>query len=640
MELISKYFNKKFAPRWLILSIDLMITCFSLFLAYLLRFNFEINAQNFDIFPLTLSVYVVIRLATFRYFRSYSGIVRYTSTEDTKRVFLATVSGNALILFFNLLAYAFLSQYIVPFSIYIIDLITALFLMTSFRLSIKMIYNQIALPNKEKKNVIVFGAGRSGIITKRTIDEDGETDYRVVAFLDDDPEKIGKTLEGTPIYSPEDHFEHTIEDNNVNLLIFSIQEVSTERKQEIIEYCLKHNVELKNVPPAEKWLNGELSLNQIKNVRIDDLLEREPIKLDKDQITHGITDKVIMVTGASGSIGSEVVRQLIYFNPTLIVLVDQSESPLNDLQLELNEYFDFINFEPVIGDVRDQVRIDKIINYYKPHVIYHVAAYKHVPLLELNPNEAITTNVLGTKIVADLSIKYDVEKFVMISTDKAVNPTNVMGASKRIAEIYAQSLNGFLDSINGDLNTSFITTRFGNVLGSNGSVIPRFRKQIENGGPVTVTHPDISRYFMTIPEACQLILEAGVIGEGGEVFIFDMGESVRIVDLARKMIKLSGFEPYKDISIKFTGLRQGEKIYEELLNQEEGTLPTHHEKIMIAKVREYSFNQVSKEIDDLIKMAEGNDHLETEIVTKMKQLLPEYKSQNSIYERLDSEVTQ
>ena len=387
-----------------------------------------------------------------------------------------------------------------------------------------------------------------------------------------------------------------------------------------------YNTKVLNVPPVTNWINGELSFKQIKKVQIEELLEREPIQLDKEDIQLQLTGKVILVTGAAGSIGSEIVRQLIRFHPKNIILLDQAESPLYDMEMELHDKYKLQPYEIVMGDIRNKERMENVFRTFHPQIVFHSAAYKHVPMMENNPSESILTNVLGTKTIADLSVEYKVEKFVMVSTDKAVNPTNVMGASKRIAEIYTQSLNK-------TSATKFITTRFGNVLGSSGSVIPRFRQQIESGGPVTITDPEITRYFMTIPEACQLVLEAGTMGKGGEIFIFDMGDSVKIYDLAVKMIKLSGLVLDKDIRIVYTGLRPGEKLYEELLADHENTLPTHHNQILIAKVKEYDFDSVSNSINDLITLFDKQDN--NSIVKKMKELVPEYKSNNSIYVSLD-----
>ena len=411
-------------------------------------------------------------------------------------------------------------------------------------------------------------------------------------------------------------------------MIIANKDVDPVRKSSIIDVCLNNNIKVLTLPDVNKWINGELSVKQIRKFKIEDLLERPSINLNEDKIKKDTLNQVVLVTGAAGSIGSEMVKQLLKFKPKLIIIFDQAESPLYDLELELNEKYKFNKFEIVIGNIANEYRIEKVFDKYRPSVVYHAAAYKHVPMMENNPAEAIRTNVKGTKIVADLSIKYNVKKFVMISTDKAVNPTNIMGASKRIAEIYTQSSNK-------KNVTKFITTRFGNVLGSNGSVINRFRKQIEKGGPITVTHPEITRYFMTIPEACQLVLEAGAMGKGGEIFVFDMGTSVKIADMAKKMIKLSGLELGKDIQLSFTGLRPGEKLYEELLNDKELTMPTHHSQIMIGKVKEYDFESITKQISSLISILPENNNFS--IVRMMKEIVPEFKSQNSEYEIIDIE---
>jgi FlaA1/EpsC-like NDP-sugar epimerase len=484
---------------------------------------------------------------------------------------------------------------------------------------------EISNPNKEKRSVIIFGAGESGIITKRTLDRDAGTKYKVLGFIDDNEKKQNKTLEGVTVY-PLSKLDELLQNNNVSNLIISVQSISPVRKQQIVDICLAHDTKVLNVPPVSSWINGALSFRQIKKVQIEELLERDAIQLDKDNIRKQFLGKTILVSGAAGSIGSEIVRQVIRFQPKKIILLDQAESPLYELEMELYDKYKTQEYEVVIGDIRNNERMENVFRTYSPEIVFHAAAYKHVPMMENNPSESIFTNVFGTKILADLSVKFNVEKFVMISTDKAVKPANVMGASKRIAEIYAQCLDK-------NSQTKFITTRFGNVLGSSGSVIPRFRQQIEAGGPITITHPDINRFFMTIPEACQLVLEAGAMGNGGEIFIFDMGKSVKIIDLAKKMIKLSGLVLDKDISIVFTGLRPGEKLYEELLANEENTIPTHHKQIMIAKVKEYDFETVSREIDELISMFNQQDN--NTIVKKMKSLVPEFKSNNSVFEELD-----
>jgi len=613
-------------PRWVIFFIDLSICLFSLVLAYLVRFNFSIPPNEIAAFPLVFGLVLFIRAMSFYFTKTYQGIVKYTSSKDAQRIFIVISIGSISYVLLNCISYYFINRkFPIPFSIIIIDYMATTFLMISLRIMFKALYLELTNPNKDKRSVIIFGAGESGIITKRTMDRDAGTKYKVLAFIDDDTKKQGKKLEGVSIYGI-DKLDEILQHNNVSNLIISVQNLSLIRKQKIVDICLTHNTKVLNVPPVTNWINGELSFKQIKKVQIEELLEREPIQLDKEDIQKQLADKVILVTGAAGSIGSEIVRQLIPFNPKKIILLDQAESPLYDMEMELFDKYKELSYEVVMGDIRNKERMENVFSTFKPQIVFHSAAYKHVPMMENNPSESILTNVLGTKIIADLSVEYKIEKFVMISTDKAVNPTNVMGASKRIAEIYTQSLNK-------KSPTKFITTRFGNVLGSSGSVIPRFRQQIETGGPITITHPDITRYFMTIPEACQLVLEAGAMGKGGEIFIFDMGDSVKIYDLAVKMIKLSGLTLDKDIRIVYTGLRPGEKLYEELLADHENTLPTHHKQILIAKVKENDFDNVSSEINELITLFDKQDN--TSIVKKMKELVPEYKSNNSIYVELD-----
>jgi len=574
---------------------------------------------------------VAIRALSFLIFRTYSGIIQHTSTEDAQKIFIAIASGSLLVELSNIISFQISDKYLIPHSVIIIDSFLSIFLMTGIRLIFKKLYFEIKKSNIEKIKILIYGAGESGVITKRTLERDVGTNYKVSAFIDDDPHLASKKIEGATIYHTM-KLDKFLNENDIKLLIISVQNISVKTKQKIIDTCLKYKVKVLNVPPVSKWINGELSFRQIKAIKIEDLLEREPIELDKREIKQQIVGKRVLITGAAGSIGSEIVRQLIPFNPEKIFLLDQAETPLYELELELHQKYRLNNYEIVIGDVRNKKRMENVFRTFKPHYVYHAAAYKHVPLMEDNPTESILTNVQGTTVITDLAINYKVEKFVFISTDKAVNPTNIMGASKRIAEIYVQSLNQHIAKL-GSFPTRFITTRFGNVLGSNGSVIPLFRKQIEAGGPITITDPNVNRYFMTIPEACQLVLEAGAMGKGGEIFIFDMGESVKIADLAKKMVKLSGLELGKDIQLIFTGLRPGEKLQEELLNNQENVVPTHHKKIMIAKVRAYEFDKIEKDIDELIKLFEKQDNLK--IVSKMKEIVPEFISKNSVFEQLD-----
>ena len=501
--------------------------------------------------------------------------------------------------------------------------------------------------NLDKRKVIVYGAGEAGLATKRTFDHDGKFNKTIVAFVDDDDRKVGKTIDGIKILDAK-KLEELIEEYEVEELIFASYTIPLQRKNQIVDACLEHDVVVLNIPPADAWEGGRLNKAQIQNINIEDLLNREAIEIDVRELQNQLKDKRVLITGAAGSIGSEIVRQLLNFEVGLIILCDQSETALHNIYLELEETHKHNSFHAFIGDVKDSKRMNHLFEMYKPHYVYHAAAYKHVPLMEDNPSEAIKNNVLGTKTIADLSVKFGVQKFVMVSTDKAVNPTNVMGASKRIAEIYVQSLNNSLTQENfiftngltyiNELDikpiTKFITTRFGNVLGSNGSVIPRFKHQIEKGGPVTVTHPEITRFFMTIPEACRLVLEAGCMGKGGEIFVFDMGKSVKIVELAKKMIRLAGLVPNQDIKIQFSGLRPGEKLFEELLNDNENAMPTHHEKIMIGKVREYVFTEIEEQIYSLFRYAKDND--DRNVVIIMKQIVHEFKSKNSVFEELDS----
>jgi FlaA1/EpsC-like NDP-sugar epimerase len=618
-------------PRWSILIIDLTICAFSLTLAFFLRFDFKnydaIPQEDRENLPYAYLILLSIRAVSFLASRIYKGVVRYTSSRDAIRILTVVITGSVLMYVVNLVSLFFvLGYYVVSTQVIITDALITLFIMISSRLAVKAIYFESKNPERSKINVLIYGAGEAGIITKRTLDRDAAIKYKVIGFIDDDEKKKGRSLEGAFIYPPEKMGE-LVKDNEVESVIISIQKLSPAKKNEITDWCLNNNVRVLNVPPPTKWINGELSFNQLRGVNIEELLERDPIKLDNDIINAELNNKIILITGAAGSIGSELSRQCIRYGPKRIILLDQAESPLHEVELEFGDKFKKEQFEVVIGDVRNADRMRNVFRTFKPDIVFHAAAYKHVPMMENNPSESILTNILGTKITSDLGVEFGVQKFVFVSTDKAVNPTNVMGASKRIAEIYIQSLGK-------KSNTKFITTRFGNVLGSNGSVIPRFKKQIDAGGPVTITHPEITRYFMTIPEACQLVLEAGCIGKGGEIFVFDMGKSVKIVDLAKKMIKLSGLEEGRDIKIQFTGLRPGEKLYEELLADAENTLPTHHSQILIGKVREYEYSEVAKVIEELIRLFDTQNN--NRIVQCMKELVPEFKSNNSVFERLDN----
>jgi FlaA1/EpsC-like NDP-sugar epimerase len=621
-------FENKNSPRWIVFLVDLIICSFSLFIAYLLRFNINIPISQIETFKFVFPLVLGVRGISFLIGRTYAGIVRYTSLKDAERILIVNTFASLSLVLLNLLvSFNFGANYLIPFSIIIIEFLCTVFFMTALRLMVKTLYAEFSGDGKLRENAVIYGTKELAVLTKRALELDIERQFRVIGFMDNFNKKVRKKLEGITIFSASD-FDIVIKKFPFTTLIFAKTDIKTPTKNDIIEKCLNHNVKVLNVPDFQSWINGELSVKQIKNIKIDDLLQRQPIQLDKNQIKHQIVDKHVLVTGAAGSIGSELVRQLTFYKPKKIILFDQAESPLYDIELELREKYNFHNFDIIIGDITNIIRVNNVFEKFKIDIVYHAAAYKHVPMMESNPEEAIQNNFIGTKILSDLAIENQVDKFVMISTDKAVNPTNVMGASKRVAEIYIQS-------INYTCNTSFITTRFGNVLGSNGSVIPRFKRQIESGGPVTVTHPDVTRFFMTIPEACQLVLEASAMGNGGEIFIFDMGKSVKVADLAKNMIKLSGLKLGKDIQLVYTGLRPGEKLYEELLHDAENTLPTHHPQIMIAKVKKYDFNMIRERINKFIDPLIMQDKMQ--IVRLMKEFVPEFKSQNSIYEQLDSE---
>ncbi len=631
-------------PRWIIFLLDLAMCQASLGLAYILKSNFALANLNFVEFSRSCLILGVINIIVFFSIKTYSGIIRYTSAQDSLRILGTIFISNGAFFCLNLVFVALKHQSIIPIATLIFTALLSFLLLMSYRVIIKFFFLYVKNVNLDKKKIIIYAAGEAGLATKRTFDHDGRVNKTIIAFVDDDERKIGKTIDGVKILDAQ-NLESLIKKHEVDEIIFASYSIPVERKNQIVDVCLEHNVTVLNIPPAEAWVGGKIHTKQIQNINIENLLNRKSIQIDITNIQKELKGKRILITGAAGSIGSEIVRQLLKFNTDLIIMCDQSETALHHLYLEVEEMHTDVNFHAFIGDVRDKERMNCLFEIYKPHYVYHAAAYKHVPLMEDNASEAVKTNVLGTKTIADLAVKYAVQKFVMISTDKAVNPTNVMGASKRIAEIYVQSLNksisnkefnftnGLSHLNNNRPNTRFITTRFGNVLGSNGSVIPRFRQQIEKGGPVTVTHPEITRYFMTIPEACRLVLEAGCMGKGGEIFIFDMGKSVKIVELAKRMIRLAGLIPNQDVKIEYTGLRPGEKLFEELLNNHEDTMPTHHEKIMIAKVREYLFNEIEGQIHTLINHAQNNDDME--VVKSMKQIVHEFKSKNSVFEELD-----
>ncbi|MDP4685471.1 MAG: polysaccharide biosynthesis protein [Salibacteraceae bacterium] len=621
--------NNISTPRWMIFLLDLLFSLLSILIAYNLRFNFNIPESE-EIFAMQkILAVLLVRGISFFALRSFSGYVRYTSSKDVERLARIVLIGTIIYPILNLVWRGITKEaFLIPMSVVLIDFFILTFLLIGYRLLVKVIYFEYKSSDQKEENIIIFGAGEAGIITKRTFDRETGENYNVIAFIDENPKKIKRVIEGVPI-EPFAKLASLVEKNKVDRVIISVQNLDPEKKAHIIKICLPLNAKVQTVPPVRKWINGELSANQIRNVRIEDLLGRAQIELNEKDIIKELKNKTILVTGAAGSIGSGLVYQLAKFAQGKLILLDQAESGLYELQGELNRMNIRVDFDVVVGSIRNYERLVKVFEIFKPDIVFHAAAYKHVPLMEENPTEAIRTNVNGTKNLVDLAMKYNVEKFVLISTDKAVNPTNVMGASKRLAEIYAQTANG-------RSKTKFITTRFGNVLGSNGSVIPVFRKQIEQGGPITVTHPEVTRFFMTIPEACRLVLEAGTMGKGGEIFIFDMGESVKIVELAKQMIKLSGLELGRDIQLVFTGLRPGEKLYEELLANKENTMPTHHPRILIGKVRIYDWEEVQSKIKELVNLYDFQDNRRA--VKVMKELIPEFISQNSPFSEIDDEM--
>ncbi|WP_367210900.1 SDR family NAD(P)-dependent oxidoreductase [Sphingobacterium sp. R2] len=623
-------------PRWIIFLLDIFSVSIAYLLANVIYYDFDF-AFLLDIdFSIRYILFIGVCSFSFYLFKMYTGIVRYTSAIDSIRI-LSTITFSVFILLvIKIIIQANEIERNIPTALIIFFALFSFLILTVYRTIIKIFFLYTKKASGSRKKTLIYGAGDLGIAVKRTLDHDVRSKNAIVGFLDDNEQKINKVIDGTKIYSSQ-KFSHLIKTLNVEEVIIASHNIPSDRKNEITDVALEKNVNILTLPPVKKIMNGDLNPNQIQKIKIEDLLERAPIKINDDHILSQTKGKRILVTGAAGSIGSEIATQLGRYEPQMIILCDQAESPLHNLQLDLQDEFPNQVYHTYIADVRSSKRMQLLFETFKPHYVYHAAAYKHVPMMENHPLEAVQTNVMGTKNLADLAVEFQVEKFVFVSTDKAVNPTNIMGATKRIAEIYVQSLNNHLEaSLQDSIHTKFITTRFGNVLGSNGSVIPRFRDQIQKGGPVTVTHPEITRYFMTIPEACRLVLEAGTMGQGGEIFVFDMGKSVKIVELAKKMIRLSGFKPNEDIEIKFTGLRPGEKLYEELLNDLENTLPTHHEKIMIAKVRENNYDSVLMKIQKLQqRLATQNKN---EVVYQMKIIVPEFKSKNSIYEQLDREI--
>ncbi len=627
VEFLNKI-SQRYASKWLVLLFDVCIVIATFFLAFLIRYNFKID---FDFFTaLKQTPYVALAAAiSLIAVGSYKGVVRFTGFKDIVNVIIGANILATILICCTFLSRKFMGDnnlFDISGSIIYIHLLLNILFLIGAKLFIKSLYNQITQDFNTISNVLIFGAGNSGMLTYDAIQNDTKSGIEVVGFIDDDERKIGKKINLLKVYSIDEINEAFIKKNNVEYVIISIQNIDPTRLLQITGNLFALELKVKIVPPVQSWIDGDLSVGQIKEVKIEDLLGRDPINIKNPDLEDQYDNKVILITGAAGSIGSEICRKVSLYNYKKLILVDNAESALYDIQQEFRQQ-GLTNIDAIVADVRNKSRIDQIFNLYKPKIIFHAAAYKHVPLMENNPFEAVSVNIGGTKNVADIAVKHSVDKFVLISTDKAVNPTNVMGATKRIAELYVTCLKG-------KGHTKFITTRFGNVLGSNGSVIPLFKNQIEKGGPLTVTHREITRYFMTIPEACQLVLEAAAMGNGGEIFVFDMGEPIKIFNLATNMIVLSGLRYPEDIDIKITGLRPGEKIYEELLADGENTKKTYHEKIMIAKSRHVDIDAVEKQINTLTNINTLTQPLE--IVSLIKKLIPEYISNNSTYEVLDT----
>lgn len=612
--------------------LDLVLVAIAFAGAHLLRFDFEIYPDdNYRYFQPGIFLLFSLRLSFFFLFRTYAGVVFHTSIEDARRLFYALLGPTFILLVFNAVGYGDKEAFLLPYSIILIEFFLSIFLLVSYRGFVKVLYMSNFVNEEQTTNVIIFGVGQAAVTVKNVLESSGKGRYSVKCFIDSTGNFVKQRLGGLDIYSLH-KMERLIITAQIDTLVFADGSLDKNTRDEVVDICLKYKVKILSAPPFREWSNGDLDFKQIREIRIEDLLERKEINLNTKKISSELDGKTVLITGAAGSIGSEIARQVLRFDVEKLILVDQGETPLYELNNELRNIDSNTRYEIVIGDVRNLSRMERAFKLFSPDVVYHAAAYKHVPLMEQNPSEAILTNVLGTKNIADLCGQFKVEKMVYISTDKAVNPSSIMGASKRIGEVYIQSLNTALSEKG--KHCKFVTTRFGNVLGSNGSVIPLFRRQIAEGGPITVTHPEMTRYFMTIPEACQLVLEAGAMGKGGEIFVFDMGASVKIYDLAKKMISLSGLQEGRDIEIVFSGLRPGEKLYEELLANEEHNLPTHHDKIMIAKVRTIEFNGVLEMVNELLSLFNEQDN--KKLVTQLKRMIPEYKSLNSKYEDLDN----
>lgn len=628
-KIFHRYLSAKVLPIWTILLIDVLIIVVSSLLAYALRSDFRSIFLESSTIDKTIVWTVIVNLVFFRVFRTYSNVLRFSSFIDIMRIFVSLTVSYALLMISSVLLASYLDIRLAPVSVLFMAYIISFAIMSCSRIVVKMFYELLNFDGSHSANVFIYGAKEAGVNIAKALRVNLRNHYRLRGFIADEPELINKVMMGVKVFPNDESLIDVLNDRDVHTIIISPAKMEELKKSDMADRLLAHNIKLMTAPPLSEWSGQTLNRTQLKEIQVEDLLQRDPIEIDIHKVASHLEGKRVMITGAAGSIGSEIMRQVASFNPYKLILVDQAETPLHDIRLDLQDRWRDIDAETIIADISNATRMEDIFKEYQPQYIFHAAAYKHVPMMEDNVSESIQINVFGTRTLADLAVKYGAEKFVMISTDKAVNPTNVMGCSKRICEIYVQSLAKKLQEKGGHV-TQFITTRFGNVLGSNGSVIPRFRDQIQRGGPVTVTHPEIIRYFMTIPEACRLVLEAGSMGNGGEIYIFDMGKPVKIVDLAKRMISLSG---RTDVKIEFTGLRHGEKLYEELLNVKELTKPTYHEKIMIATVREYDYDEVKQRIQKLIEVSYTYDQMQ--IVAAMKDIVPEFISKNSCFEALD-----
>lgn len=625
---ILRKLSQRYASKWLVLLFDSCIVAFTFFLAYLIRFNFKIDF-DFSMFLKQIPFVLIAAIVSFLSVNSHKGVVRFTGFKDVVNLIIGiNILATILIVStFMSRKYQFNNIFDIPGSIIYIHLLLNIFFLIGSKFFVKSLYRSLITDYEFRSTVLIYGAGDSGMITYNALVNDAKNTAHVIGYIDDNERKVGKKINMLTVYHPSSITKDFILKNQIDEVIISIQNIDSNRLLQITSKLFKLGLKVKIVPAVHNWIDGDLSIGQIKEIKIEDLLGREPINIDNPILDDEYSGKTILITGAAGSIGSELVRKLSLFNFKNLILIDNSESPLYEIQQELIRN-DIKNVNAIVADIRNNVRLDNIFNTYKPQIVFHAAAYKHVPLMEQNPFEAVSVNVRGTNNVVNLSVKYGVNKFILISTDKAVNPTNVMGATKRIAEMIICCQKNLINS-----KTKFIITRFGNVLGSNGSVIPLFKKQIEAGGPLTVTHKDIIRYFMTIPEASLLVLEAAAMGLGHEIFVFDMGKPIKIYDLAVNMIALSGLKFPDDIDIRIIGLRPGEKIYEELLIAGENIKPTYNEKIMIAKFKPINIIDIQGKIKELCLL--GSNAQNIEIVSKIKNIVEEYTPNNSTYDVLN-----